>query len=201
MTDKEMAKHLLNVDAVLGRAEIEMAHAANQRIVYEGVIAGLKQSLRLRALYIESVEAKLRVVIAENNRLKDERNAAVKALNMPETEPVHEVSAFKEHWQSMGQTEARPAYGISTANMQKAIDATGWKLDDPVPFFVPLAQEPSPQADGHVEIDVTPFAQTEAAVSTENYEKVAYDVYLKNVWKTGPYYTLEAWRSMGRPRG
>lgn len=213
MTNKETAKYLLAVDLVMAKAELELQNAANYRIVAESAILGLRRQL-------SETKAKLREVIAENTRLRDERNAAVKALNMPETEPVHDVSvkAFAEHWASMGKPvhecvrvdrngdcfcpEAKPEVKpmrFSTENIKKIIEDSGWKLDENNPLIVPLAQEPLPQADGYVE-DCDAQTKILNALPTLT-EPEQYANYLTQAFKgNGPYYTVEAWKKMGRPR-
>lgn len=233
MMEKEMVAHLLRVDGVMARAEIELINAANYRVLAEGIIGGLRAANDLQRKALVAVHQKVSEVITENNRLRDERNAAVKALNMPQTEPVHEVKAFAEHWQSMGQPQR-----FSTENIRKMIEQSGWKLDPKNPLFVPikgdvwkntgigtlnkpedfvaLAQEPSPQADGHVEVpepgsdaQTRLLASLPAGTTAQQFgestqlaiDEVQYENFRNRVRNTGPYYTFEAWRTMGRPRG
>lgn len=85
--------------------------------------------------------------------------------------------------------------------IMSALKKTGWK--DVPQLIVPMktiatgryssnppkAVEPCPQADGHVDPPLLTM------------DEVRYDAYRQCVRNTGPYYTFEAWRAMGKPCG
>lgn len=124
------------------------------------------------------------------------------------------VKAFENHWKSMGKPAAAPTWievdtwktadeikataslpmeytvwgrnhnllpmTLDADAIMAALKKTGWKA---------VSIPPEPQADGHVD----PPLLTQ--------DEVDYAAYRHAVHGTGPYYTFEAWRAMGKPRG